>query len=309
MTRLKTVFRSLDGILLLDKPQGLSSNQALQRARHLFRAAKGGHTGALDPLATGMLPICFGEATKIAGYLLGADKTYAVTACLGISTDTDDAEGRIIATQQAPKLSRIELRTALDRFVGQIEQRPPAYSAIKRGGEPMYRKARRGEVVQLATRRVRIERIEILALDGGQLVLRVECGSGTYIRSLIRDLGQVLGCGAHVIALRRLMVAPFEAAAMHTLEAIAARAMPVGASEDDGLLKLLLPIEAGLAGWPRLHVDSEQARRLAQGQAQTVAAEPGLAVAVAHGMLLGIVETSIDGRLRARRLFRRCREV
>ena len=186
----RTVFRRLDGILLLDKPPGLSSNQALQRARHLFRAEKAGHTGSLDPLATGLLPICFGEATKIAGGLLGARKAYDTVARLGATTDTDDAEGQLLRERAVPELTIDRIDAALRQLTGRIRQRPPIYSALKRGGEPLYAKARRGEVVEVEEREVDVHLFELQSaadllddLRGGdappQLRLHVECGSGT----------------------------------------------------------------------------------------------------------------------------------
>jgi len=220
------VFRRLDGILLLDKPQGLSSNQALQRVRHLFRADKGGHTGSLDPLATGLLPVCFGEATKIAGGLLGARKAYETVARLGVVTDTDDAEGQPLRERPVPAINIDTIDAALAQLAGRIQQRPPVYSALKRGGEPLYAKARRGEVIEVEAREVEVHAFELLnaadLLDGDEPLLRlhVECGSGTYVRSLVRDLGELLGCGAHVAELRRLWVDPFREPRMWTLEAL-----------------------------------------------------------------------------------------
>lgn len=210
----KKTFRKLDGILLLDKPQGLSSNQALQRVRHLFRAEKAGHTGSLDPLATGLLPVCFGEATKIAGNLLGSRKAYDTVARLGIVTDTDDAEGQPLRERPVDRYDIATIDAALRGLTGRIQQVPPIFSALKRGGEPLYAKARRGEVIELESRPIDVHAFELLSeqdlLDGDapQLRLHVECGSGTYVRSLVRDLGEALGCGAHVAELRRLWVDP-----------------------------------------------------------------------------------------------------
>ncbi|KFN48408.1 tRNA pseudouridine(55) synthase TruB [Arenimonas metalli] len=260
----RTVFRPLDGILLLDKPAGLSSNQALQRVRHLFRAEKGGHTGALDPLATGLLPLCFGEATKIAGLLLGGRKAYEAEVRLGQVTDTDDADGLVLRERPVPALDRATVEAALSPFLGRILQRPPIYSALKQGGEPLYAKARRGEAIEVAEREVEVEAIDLLALDGDRLRLAVTCGSGTYIRSLARDLGEALGCGAHITALRRTWVEPFNPPVMHPFEALEATAAAGG---EGALEALLLPVEAGLAHWPAVVVEPDQARRLGQGQA------------------------------------------
>ncbi len=219
MDRPKIRFRPLDGILLLDKPAGMSSNAALQVARRLFRAEKGGHTGSLDPLATGLLPLCFGEATKLAGLLLGSDKAYEAGVVLGATTDTDDADGKVLLQRPVPRLDRAALEAVLARFTGTLQQRAPVYSALKQGGEPLYARARRGEVIEAPVREVVVRSIELLDCDAGQLRLRVTCGSGTYIRSLARDLGEVLGCGAHIASLRRLWVDPFRQPQMHTLAA------------------------------------------------------------------------------------------
>ncbi|MBA3485583.1 MAG: tRNA pseudouridine(55) synthase TruB, partial [Lysobacter sp.] len=215
--RPRTVFRPLHGLLLLDKPAGLSSNQALQQARHLFRASKGGHTGSLDPLATGLLPLCFGEATKIAGLLLGARKAYQATAVLGVTTDTDDADGLPLLERPVPVLDAATIEAALAPLRGTIIQRAPIYSALKQGGEPLYAKARRGETIQAPEREVLVHALDVLEHHDSQLQLHIECGSGTYVRSLVRDMGESLGCGAHVSRLRRLWVDPFRQPRMFTL--------------------------------------------------------------------------------------------
>ena len=302
--RPRTVFRVLDGILLLDKPAGISSNQALQRVRHLYRADKAGHTGSLDPLATGMLPVCFGEATKIAGLLLGHGKAYETTAQLGVVTDSDDADGRPLRERPVPALDRATVEAALRPLTGRIRQRPPIYSALKQGGEPLYAKARRGESIDVPEREVQVDSIELLELAGDRLSLRITCGSGTYVRSLVRDLGEALGCGAHVTALQRLWVAPFQAAAMHRLDALQA----LVASDGEGALEaLLLPVEAGLAGWRRRTLDATQALALGRGQPVRLdgPAEAGDVQAVdADGRSLGLATIGADGLLRAKRLFR-----
>lgn len=307
--RPRTKFRKLDGLLLLDKPRGLSSNQALQRVRHLFRAEKAGHTGSLDPLATGLLPVCFGEATKIAGGLLGARKSYDTVARLGIVTDTDDAEGQPLRERPVPPLRIPAIDAALRALTGRIRQRPPIYSALKRGGEPLYAKARRGEVVEVDEREVDVHAFELQSaadllddLQGvpPQLRLHVECGSGTYVRALVRDLGEALGCGAHVAELRRLWVDPFREPRMWTLEELQALAE----RGERSLLACLLPLERGMASWPPVDLDDAQARRLGRGQPVEGPFHPPGSVAVygPGGRALGLGQVE-DGRLRPQRLF------
>ena len=312
MTPKRNRFRKLDGILLLDKPHGLSSNQALQRVRHLFRAVKAGHTGSLDPLATGLLPICFGEATKIAGGLLGARKAYDAVARLGIVTDTDDAEGKVLRERDVPAFTIDQIDGALQGFSGRIQQRPPIYSALKRDGEPLYARARRGEQVETIAREVDVHVFQLqsaadlldgLAEDGAPPLLRlhVECGSGTYVRSLIRDLGEALGCGAHVAQLRRVWVDPFRDPRMWTVPALEQLARRGEASLD----ACLLPVESGMASWPEVALDQYQAERLGLGQVLGGPFRPiGQVAAVGPtGRILGLAEVDPDGRLRPRRLF------
>lgn len=265
-----TECRAVTGILLLDKPQGISSNRALQQAKRLFGAAKAGHTGSLDPLATGLLPICFGEATKVAGYLLGARKAYAAECRLGVTTDTCDSDGAVLGERAVPALDDAEIRDALKRFTGRITQIPPVYSALKQGGVPLYKRARRGEAVEAPPREVEVFRFDLLQREGDTLRLHVECGSGTYVRSLVRDLGETLGCGAHLTALRRLWVEPFREPRMFTLDELAALR-----ESGDVLPQTLLPIEAGLADWPILKLDEHGAADVAQGRRLQVSAAPG----------------------------------
>jgi tRNA pseudouridine55 synthase len=256
-------FRELHGIVLLDKPLGLSSNQALQAVRRgIFRAEKGGHTGALDPLASGLLPLCFGEATKLAGMLLGSRKAYLAECRLGVTTTTADLEGEIVLERPVPELTEEAIEQALATLRGCITQVPPAYSAIKQDGERLYVKARRGEAVDVPAREVEVYRLDLVSRTENSLTLYVECGSGTYVRSLAVDLGEDLGCGAHLVALRRLWVEPFREPAMVTLEQLQA-ALEQG---DAALLPLLLPVSAGLAGLPALHLDAERTLAVSQGQ-------------------------------------------
>ena len=294
--------RDVHGILLFDKPQGLSSNQALQTVRRLFGAAKAGHTGSLDPLATGLLPICFGEATKIAGLLLGSHKAYVTDCRLGATTDTDDADGRVLEERPVPALDDDVIRSALSSLTGRITQTPPAYSAIKQGGEPLYRKARRGEKVKVPARDVDVHAFTLVERLPAGLRLHVECGSGTYVRSLVRDLGERLGCGGHVVSLRRLWVEPFMAPQMIGLDELRGIAERGGM---DALDALLLPLESGLSGHPKVVVDDDGATRLRQGQlVDSFGTAPGRYIAVdAGGKVVALAECRGDGRLRCERGF------
>jgi tRNA pseudouridine55 synthase len=292
--------RPVSGILLLDKPLGLSSNQALQRVRRLFAAAKAGHTGSLDPLATGLLPICLGEATKIAGLLLGSRKAYLAEVQLGATTATDDGEGDVLERRPVPPLDAATLRTVLDGFVGRIQQTPPAYSALKQGGVPLYRRARRGENVEVAPREVEIESIEVLAQPADRLELRVTCGSGTYIRSLARDIGAHLGCGAHLSGLRRLWVEPFREPCMYSLEELQQHVETGGMAALDALL---LPVDTGLAQLPEARLDHADSLALAQGRRVHAATRGLCRVYADDGRLLALAEGDSDGWLRVRRGF------
>ena len=296
----KIRWRDVHGILLLDKPEGLSSNQALQKARFLFRAAKGGHTGSLDPLATGLLPLCFGEATKIAGLLIGSSKAYETECLLGVSTDSADATGNVIETRVVPSLDAQQIEQALAPFRGKIQQVPPIYSALKRDGERHYERARRGESIEIDAREVEVHRFDLIEQQGDRLRLHVECGSGTYVRSLVHDLGEALGCGAHVTMLRRLWVEPFLSPEMITLAELETAATE-GVQALDRLLK---PIEAGLAGYPDAILVEAESVKLRQGQAVPVIGEPGICLAKSSdGRLLAVAEMGSDGLLRTLRGF------
>jgi tRNA pseudouridine55 synthase len=298
--RPRTVWRRLDGIVLLDKPAAMSSSAALQRVRHLLRADKGGHTGALDPLATGLLPLCFGEATKIAGYLLGANKAYETVAVLGRTTDTDDADGELLRERPVPALDPQLIEAALAPLRGAIQQVPPIYSALKREGEALYVRARRGEQLELEARPVEVHRVELVGIEGDCLRLRIECGSGTYVRSLVRDLGEALGCGAHVRELRRLWVDPFRQPAMLSIEQIAEQSAGVPD------VPWLLPLEAGLQGFPRLEVSAEHAQQIRRGQrppGYAVAPAGALAAFAPDGRAVALVERVDGGLLASLRVF------
>lgn len=305
MNSAKSSWRDVHGILLLDKPQGISSNGALQTARRLFRAAKAGHTGSLDPLATGLLPICFGEATKIAGLLLGSRKAYETECKLGETTTTDDAEGDVIERRPVPGYDDAAVRGVLAMLSGRITQIPPIYSALKQGGVPLYRRARRGENVQAPPRDVDVYRFELLENAHGCLRLRVECGSGTYVRSLVRDLGARLGCGAHVTALRRLWVEPFSMLRMRTLEELDALATADPAALD----ACLLPLEQGLVGYPAVRLDAARAERLRQGQTVEIdgTVTGGRCIALDEtGRAVALAQTDAAGHLRSVRGFNPC---
>jgi len=296
-------FRPLDGILLLDKPAGMSSNAALQAVRRLFRAEKGGHTGSLDPLATGLLPLCFGEATKLAGLLLGSDKAYEAGIMLGATTDTDDADGQVLRRRPVPALEHARLQAALAALTGTLQQRAPVYSALKQGGEPLYARARRGEAIEAPVREVVVHAIELLEAGPDRLRLHVTCGSGTYVRSLARDLGEALDCGAHIARLRRLWVDPFRRPSMWTLDQLQALA---GAEGEVALDACLLPLEAGLAGFPRVDLAPAEALRFGQGQrlrGDWPAADPAAVFGV-DGRALGLARVDPTGRLSPQRLFR-----
>ncbi len=224
--------RPVHGILLLDKPNGGSSNHALQRAKRLFGASKAGHTGSLDPLATGMLPICFGEATKLSAFLLDADKGYETTLKLGVTTNSADSDGEVLETRQVPEdLTAERFAQVCERFVGDLMQVPPMVSAIKIDGQRLYKLAREGKEVERPPRPVTIFSLEVLSFSGDSARLSVRCSKGTYIRSLVTDIGEALGCGAHVTALRRTFVCPFEQYPMVSIETLEQMAADVDMSE------------------------------------------------------------------------------
>lgn len=303
MSRLpRSQLRDLHGIVLLDKPEGLSSNQALQAVRKLLRAAKGGHAGALDPLATGLLPLCFGEATKLAGSLLGSRKAYVAECRLGITTDTADREGEIVQQRPVPVLDGATVEAALARLRGRILQVPPMYSALKQDGERLYVKARRGETVEVPPREVEVHRLDLLAHHDDTLQLFVECGSGTYVRSLAVDLGEDLGCGAHLSALRRVWVDPFREPHMATLDEL----QQAAAQGDEALLAWLLPVAAGVSDLPVVRLDEAQSMAVSRGQRTPLpaASSPGRYAAFASdGALLALLELDAEGQTRILRGF------
>lgn len=255
--------RDVNGILLLDKPQGITSNKALQLVKRLYNARKAGHTGSLDPLATGLLPICFGEATKISQYLLDADKVYRASCKLGVTTDSADADGNVVDIQAVNDIGASEIEQALSQYRGEIEQIPPMHSALKQQGVPLYKLAHQGIEVERAARTVNIHRLDFINFDENVLEIEVQCSKGTYIRTLAEDIGKSLGCGAHIVALRRLQAGPFNTRYMQTLDRLNERASE-GEAELDSVL---MPMESGLDGWPDVHLSEEAAFYLQQGQA------------------------------------------
>ena len=297
--------RPLDGILVLDKPLGLSSNRALQMVKRLYFAAKAGHTGSLDPLATGVLPLCLGEATKFSQFLLDADKGYESTFVLGQTTATGDAEGEVLQTVDATAVTESDIEQALEAFRGEIEQVPPMYSAIKQDGQPLYKLAREGKEVERKARKVVIKRLELRAFRAGaraEVDVYLECSKGTYVRSVAEDLGKALGCGAHVSALRRTKAGPFgieDSVTMNTLEALKSNEQ---LAEMDALL---LPTDTALDGLPLVKLSESGGFYIRQGQPVQVPNAPcnGMVrVALETGEFLGIGEILDDGRVAPRRL-------
>ncbi|OWZ81775.1 tRNA pseudouridine(55) synthase TruB [Pasteurella multocida] len=254
--------RDIDGVFLLDKPQGMSSNDIMQKVKRVFQANKAGHTGALDPLATGMLPICLGEATKFSQFLLDADKRYQVTAKLGERTDTSDAEGQVVETRDV-QVDVQDILAALPHFRGDLMQVPTMFSALKHQGKPLYEYARAGITVEREARPITIFDLQFIAYDAPYLTLEVHCSKGTYIRTLVDDLGEYLGCGAHVTVLRRTAVANYPVEAMmdwDTLQVLAAQ-------QDLALLdQHLLPTDSAVSALPALHLNQEQSKAISFGQ-------------------------------------------
>jgi len=282
--------RAVNGVLVLDKPPGMTSNAVLQRVRWLFRAEKTGHTGALDPLATGVLPLCFGEATKYSRYLLESDKAYRAEARLGIVTNTGDADGEVVAQRPVPPVAREQLEALLaERFTGEVSQVPSMFSALKRDGKPLYELARRGIVVERDARTVRIDRLHLVDLGPDSFVIEAHVSKGTYIRSLVEDIGEALGCGAHVTALRRLQAGCFHIDQAHSLEQIEQVAASGG---EDGLDALLLPVDVTLDGWPVVTLSPESAYHTRRGQ--PACALPGSALP-SEGTLVALYEDTGDG--------------
>jgi tRNA pseudouridine55 synthase len=284
----------IDGVLLLDKPVGITSNAALQKAKWLLNAKKAGHTGTLDPFADGLLPLCFGEATKFSSYLLESDKRYRAVLRLGVTTTTGDPEGDILATREV-HASRAEIEAVLPRFMGEIEQIPPMHSALKHQGRPLYEYARAGIEIERPPRRVKISALDLIECEPPRVVLDVQCSAGTYIRTLAQDIGEALGCGAHLTALTRTAAGGFsldQALSLASLEALDAAARQAK----------LLPADRMVAHLPMIQLDADEAEALCQGRSIAHASVlPGLARVYAGSSFIGLADHN-DGRLIPRRL-------
>jgi tRNA pseudouridine55 synthase len=292
--------RPVSGILLLDKPVGLSSNHALQKVKRLYDARKAGHTGSLDPLADGMLPICFGDATKLSAFLLDADKHYRFRVRLGQTTATGDAEGDILSERPVEGISAERIEQVLSTFTGEVEQLPPMYSALKHQGKRLYELARQGIEVEREPRRVTIHSLTLGDIDLPTFELKVDCSKGTYVRTLAEDIGEALGCGAHVAALRRTGVGPYTDYPMHTMGELEQAAQQGQAALDS----LLLPIDTALADWPEVRVGADAGFYLKQGQPVLVPKAPteGWVRIYLGDEFLAVGQVQDDGRIAPKRL-------
>jgi tRNA pseudouridine55 synthase len=299
-------YRDVDGILILDKPTGVSSNQALQRVRKLLNARKAGHCGSLDPLATGVLPICLGEATKFSSYLLGADKSYRAICRLGQTTTTGDAEGEVLETM-AVAVDRGQVEEILPRFVGEIEQVPPMYSALRHQGKRLYQLAREGKQVERKPRRIEIFHLELLSFDGKDFEIDVSCSKGTYIRTLAEDIGKQLGCGAHLAALRRSRVGMFDQSEAFTIEYLQEFQQQLDA---ESLEQLLLPVGAALTGFQEVVLGASDSLDIRCGKRVSLASDtlPGLyRLSTEEGAFIGLGEVTAEAQLKAKRLMNTAR--
>ncbi len=297
----KSSGRNIHGVLLLDKPQGKSSNAALQEIKTLFRARKAGHTGSLDPLATGVLPICFGEATKLASFLLDTDKRYRVSARLGVLTETGDAEGNIIERRCVPNLSQADIQSVFSRFTGEISQIPPMFSALKHKGTRLYDLARRGIVVDREARVIRINELKFTKLNNDLLEFEVYCSKGTYIRTLVEDIGKFIECGAFVEKLRRTQVGCFDIKqAWNTIQLKEMK-------DDEELLTCLLPVDKAIDAWPSIKLSQQLAYSVSCGQSvpAPVSSLPGMVRFYNEDAVFwGIGEILDNGKIAPRRLFK-----
>lgn len=297
--------RPVDGILVLDKPQGFSSNDAVQKVKSLFGAQKVGHTGSLDPLATGVLPLCFGEATKFSQFLLSSDKRYWATLQLGVATDTGDADGAIRTTGDASGIKTSQIDKALDAFRGEIKQVPSMYSALKHNGQPLYKLARQGIEVEREARCITVFENKLVRHEGDEIELVLHCSKGTYVRTIAEELGEALGCGAHVTALRRLSAGPYDESDMIALDEL----IDVREQEDRMALdRFLRPIASAVQQWPQVLLSDNTAYYLRQGQPVLVPHAPTSGwVRLAENTedterFIGVGEVLDDGRVAPRRL-------
>lgn len=296
------MLRNVNGILLLDKSANITSNAALQAVKRIFRAKKAGHTGSLDPIATGMLPLCFGEATKFSQFLLESDKTYHVVAKLGVETATGDSEGAVTLSKDASHVNETMIKEAIKSFVGEIEQIPPMYSAIKFQGKPLYELARKGIEIERKPRLTKIFAIDFISFDKDEFTFNVHCSKGTYIRTLVEDIGRVLQCGAHVIALRRLTVTPYRHSSMYTLTQLEDIAEDRGF---EGLNTCLLPVETSVQIYPAIQLSTSAAFYLRMGQPvrATIPYKSSLVRLLSEdARFLGMGEVMLDGRVKPHRL-------
>jgi tRNA pseudouridine55 synthase len=303
MGRRRAKGRDVNGILLLDKPSGITSNAALQQVKRLYFARKAGHTGSLDPLASGVLPICMGEATKVSAFLLDADKRYRVRCQLGVRTATGDAEGEILASSAVDCYSRAQLESVLEQFRGSIEQIPPMYSALKHQGQRLYKLARQGVEVERQPRPVEIYALVLTGQGDDWIEIDVHCSKGTYVRTLVEDIGERLGCGAHVSGLRRTAVGPYDETGLVTITALEELKQSDLAAMD----RLLLPIESALTQWPGVELSNDAAFYLQQGQPVLVPRAPTsgwVRLYERDHTFLGMGEILDDGRVAPRRLMK-----
>lgn len=300
--RINKSLRDVNGIVLVDKPVGISSNNALQQVKRLFKAQKAGHTGSLDPLASGLLVICFGEATKVSAYLLDADKRYVVSTRLGIKTSSGDAAGEILHAD-GPIPSRSDIDGVLDQFRGEISQIPPMFSALKHKGQRLYELARIGVEVERKPRKITIRSLEMTAMDEQSFDLDVRCTKGTYVRTLVEDISEAAGSYGHVASLRRLVVGPFEGSDMLTIEQI--EQLAEGGPE--ALDTLLLPIDSAISDWPSVKLGKDAAWYLQQGQAVSVPVAPEsgwVRLYGAQSRFIGIGEVTPAGQIAPKRIFK-----
>lgn len=284
--------REVNGILVIDKPQGVTSNGILQQIKRLYGAAKAGHTGALDPLATGVLPLCFGEATKFSQMMLDSDKAYVTTARLGERTETGDSEGAVVEEKPVPVLTEAEVEAVLENFRGDIQQVPSMYSALKHQGKPLYEYARQGIEIDRPARPVTIYELKLLAIRDNELDLAVTCTKGTYIRSLVEDIGEALGCGAHVVALRRTMASGYDLSQAHDVSALEALR-----EKGESLDGLLLPPESALTMFPEHRLSGSSLVSILNGQPVRIPEQPfeGLVRVYGDRSFVGLVEALPDG--------------